>query len=202
MIRTWLYVLMLGSFIPSIVIAQDTAPKNFYKRDYAIAPGAEGRDETPVSRAAPRKMPSSAQQSGTPIPQRKATPVAKKRGVVISVHVNSADTEHLTKVLDEVFALYDGRTAFITAVNHIGDYRNVTPEMESELARRNITLMAGGEPPYNARGTVSPAWIIQTKQGTHIAEGIISIHSFFNEFGEYSPKQPNEKGPTTSVEGF
>jgi ABC-type multidrug transport system ATPase subunit len=134
--------------------------------------------------------------------QRQATSVAKKRGVIISVHVSSADKEHLAKVFDEVFVLNDGKTAFITSVSHIGDYKNVTPEMEGELARRNIRLLAAAEPPYAAHVTVSPAWIIQTKQGTHIVEGIIDIHSFFNEFGEYSSKQVSDKGPTTSVEGF
>jgi protein-tyrosine-phosphatase len=202
MMERWLYVFLAGSFLPLVAMAQDTAPKGFFKKDYAIAPGAEGRSNIPVAKDSIRKGPTSAQQMSASNSQRQATSVAKKRGVIISVHVSSADKEHLAKVFDEVFVLNDGKTAFITSVSHIGDYKNVTPEMEGELARRNIRLLAAAEPPYAAHVTVSPAWIIQTKQGTHIVEGIIDIHSFFNEFGEYSSKQVSDKGPTTSVEGF
>ena len=98
--------------------------------------------------------------------------------------------------------MHDERTAFITSVSHIGDYRNVSPEMESELAKRQIKLLAAAEPPSSARVSVSPAWIIQTKQGTHIAEGTVAIHSFFDEFGEYNPKASDDQNPKTSVEGF
>ena len=202
MIRRGLCVCIVGSFLSSVALAQDSAPRNFFKKDYAIAPGAEGRANTPVAKDSMRKGAGSPQQvSGLSSPSRTTTG-AKKRGTVISVHVSSADREHLAKVVDEVLALYDGKTAFITSVNHIGDYKNVTPEMEGELARRNIKLIAAAETPYTAHVTVSPAWIIKTKEGTHIAEGIVEIHSFFNEFGEYSSKQVRDKGPITSVEGF
>jgi hypothetical protein len=110
----------------------------------------------------------------------------------MSVYVNSTDKEHLQNVLREVFTLADEKFSFITVLNHIGDYRNVTPEIESELAKRKIQLLAVSEPPPDLNVTASPAWIIQTQQGTNIAEGIIEIHSFFNEFGEYDPKRRND----------
>lgn len=204
MIRRWMFVLVVVSFHATAGYAQDNAPKNFYKKDYAVAPGAEGREEPqPTKEAVPKKG------RGTPTKetpaqgaQHKATPTAKKRRIVVSVFVSSADKEHFTKVLEEVIALHDERTAFVTSVSHIGDYRNVSPEMENELAKRQIKLLAAAEPPSSARVTVSPAWIIQTKQGTHIAEGTVAIHSFFDEFGEYNPKGSNDQNPKTSVEGF
>ena len=204
MIRRWMCALVVVSFHATAGYAQDNAPKNFYKKDYAVGPGAEGRDELqPTKEAASRKV------RGTPTKetpaqgtQHKATPTPKKRRIVVSVYVSSADKEHLTKVLEEVLALHDERTAFITSVNHIGDYRNVSPEMESEFAKRQIKLMAAAEPPSSTQVSVSPAWIIQTKQGTHIAEGTIAIHSFFDEFGEYNPKGSRDQNPKTSVEGF
>jgi hypothetical protein len=45
----WLYVFLAGSFLPLVAMAQDTAPKGFFKKDYAIAPGAEGRSNVPVA---------------------------------------------------------------------------------------------------------------------------------------------------------
>jgi hypothetical protein len=204
MIRRWMCALVVVSFHATAGYAQDNAPKNFYKKDYAVAPGAEGRDEPqPTKEAAANKV------RGTPTKetpaqgtQHKATPAPKKRRIVVSVYVSSADKDHLTKVLEEVLAVHDERTALVTSVNHIGDYRNVSPEMESELAKRQIKLLAAAEPPSSARVSVSPAWIIQTKQGTHIAEGTVAIHSFFDEFGEYNLKASNDQNPKTSVEGF
>ena len=184
--------------------AQNNAPKTFYKKDYAIAPGAEGRDDAPSTKdASHRKVGNSSGQQGAPQgSQRATTSVAKKRMVVISVYVNSVDKEHLAKVLEEVYALHDEKTAFITSLNHIGDYRTITPEIESDLSKRKIRLFAAIEPPYTAQATVSPTWIIETKKGFHIAEGVIPIHAFFDEFGEYDPKRRSESNRTSSLEGF
>ena len=200
-LRRWICAVVVCGLFPHVVHAQSTSPKSFYKKDYAIAPGAEGRDEVTAPQDAPQRKPAgSSRESGGA--QGSTASVAKKRQIVISVYVNSADKEHLAKVLEEVYALNDGKTAFVTSLNHIGDYRNITPEMESELLQRKIPLYAVIEAPYNAQVTVSPAWIIQTKKGVHIAEGVIPIHSYFDEFGEYNPKQRNESVQTPSVEGF
>jgi hypothetical protein len=204
MMLRWMCAFVVVSFYSASLSAQDNSPKSFYKKDYAVAPGAEGREDLqPPKEAAPKKV------RGTPAKEtpahggeRKATPSPKKRSIVVSVYVSSGDKEHLTKVLEEVLALHDERIAFITSVSHIGDYRNLSAEMESELAKRQIKLLAATQPPSGAQVSVSPAWIIQTKQGTHIAEGTVAIHSFFNEFGEYTTKESHDQNPKTSVEGF
>ena len=190
-----MYSLVALSFFTGIAHAQSTSPKRFYKQDYAIAPGAEGRDETQPStgasfnKSAVGQPQQSARPQGSP---HKGAPSSRKRRVIMSVYVNSTDKEHLQNVLREVFTLADEKFSFITVLNHIGDYRNVTPEIESELAKRKIQILAVSEPPPDLNVTASPAWIIQTQQGTNIAEGIIEIHSFFNEFGEYDPKRRND----------
>jgi hypothetical protein len=203
-VRRWICAVVVCGLVPHVVHAQSTSPKSFYKKDYAIAPGAEGRDEVPPPQDAPQRKGkgSSREGGGTQGSQGATTSVVKKRQIVVSVYVNSADKEHLAKVLEEVYALNDGKTVFVTSINHIGDYRTITPEIESELLQRKIPLYAVTEPPCNAQVTVSPAWIIQTKKGVHIAEGVIPIHSYFDEFGEFNPKQRNESVQTPSVEGF
>ena len=120
----------------------------------------------------------------------------------MSVYVNSADKDHFKKVIEEVLAIHDERRAFIASVDQIGNYQNVTPEIEGELAKRDIRLLASSEPPTDAGITQSPAWIIQTQQGTHLAEGIIQIHSLLNEYGEYNPLQHTDPNSKITVEGF
>lgn len=196
--------LVACGFISQLAYAQNNAPKTFYKRDYAIAPEAEGRDYAPSTQGAShREVGNSSGQHGAPKgSQRATTSTVKKRSVVITVYVNSVDKEHLAKVVEEVYGLNDEKTAFITSLNHIGDYRNITPEIESELSKRKIRLLSATEPPYAAQVTVSPTWIIETPKGVHIAEGIIPIHAFFDEFGEYDPKRHIHSERTGSIEGF
>jgi hypothetical protein len=112
------------------------------------------------------------------------------------------DKEHFKRVIQEVLTLHDERRAFIFSLEQIGDYQNVPPEIENELAKRNIHLLASSGPPAAAGITLSPAWIIQTQKGTHIAEGIIEIHSLLNEYGEYDPKQHTDPKSKMNVEGF
>ena len=204
MMRRWRCALVVFGLVSGIAHAQNDAPKTFYKKDYAIAPGAEGGEYTLPQPSAPQKKGKGtpAQESNPQAPQQKTTPAAKKRRIVMTVYVSSADKDHLSKVLEEVYAVNDERTAFIISLNHIGDYRNITPEMESELSKRHIQLLAAAEPPSAAQVTVSPTWIIQTQKGTHIAEGVIPIHLYFDEFGEYDPQRRNDSNPKTSVEGF
>ena len=184
--------------------AQEAAPKSFFKKDYASAPGAAGRD---AEQRAPSVAKSGTQRSvNTDVPghplRTRGSPHSHKRKISMSVYVNSVDKEHFTRVIQEVLALHDEKRAFIFSLEQIGDYQNVTPEIENELARRNIHRLASSGPPLASGITQSPAWIIQTQQGTHIAEGIIEVHSLLNEYGEYDPKQHTDPNSKMNVEGF
>ena len=184
--------------------AQSNSPKSFYKKDYAIAPGAKGRDDV--------QLPANSFQQGggrggaiQPVsqsPGQSTSANAQKRRILISLYVNSADKQHLNKVIEEALTLNDEKRAFVVSIHHIGDYQNVSQDMEAELAKRKIQLLAVSELPSNVHATVSPTWIIQTQQGTHIAEGIIDIHSYLNEYGEYDPKRRNDPHFDDNVEGF
>ena len=201
-----LTALLLGLVILSSedASAQNKSPKGFFKKDYAEAPGAQGRDVAPPSADAfqGRRARSATNQAPPPASQQNTAPTTRKRRIIISVYVNSADKEHFMKVLDELYTIHDEKRAFVVSLVHIGDYRSVTPEVEGELAQRNINLMAASELPSVVPATSSPVWMIQTQEGVHIAEGIIDIHSFFNEYGEYDPKRRKDPSLEGAVEGF
>jgi len=187
-----------------LVIAEDSAPKNFYKKDYASAPGAQGRDE---AAEAPRRGSTPNSRDDVSSANATATPKAKepknlKRRVVMRVYVNSKDREHLQSVLNEVYRLHDERKAFVLSVEHIGDYTAITPQIEEDLKARSIELLASSQPSLDLGLTTSPAWVIQTPQGAHTAEGIIAISAFFNEYGEYDPKRSPDSESKTKIEGF
>lgn len=187
-----------------IAFAEDAAPKKFYKRDYASAPGAEGREyDSPTSASQNVRgltQPSGGESSGKT--GKITDPEKKRRRVIISVFVNSSDKEHFQKTIAEILSLCDSQKAFISTVQHIGDYNNVTPEQKEELSRRDITIIASSRPPPEANVTTSPTWVITARNGVHIAEGIFSISHLFNEYGDYDPKLANKTGDRSTVEGF
>jgi len=202
-------LVIASCFRASCTAAQENAPKTFYKKDYASAPGAKGRDEVPGQNRRPLGGIASGRGDGGQSltnPDSLATgggsAVKGKRRVVISVFVNSKDRDHLQKVLNEVFRIHDEKWAFIHSVEHIGDYTSITPELEGELARRKILLRATTMPSADVTLTTSPAWIITTSEGSHIAQGIIDVHSFMNEFGDYEPKTYRKQNSKNKVEEF
>ena len=202
--RSLAALVLLLAFGALSVCAQEHAPKSFYKKDYASAPGAEGRDEpieTPERKPTQIAKSSAAASATTPSPKEKA-PESIKRRVVISVYVNSQDREHLQKVLAEVYHLHDEKRAVVDSVEHIGNYASISPDVEDELKRRSINLRASTLPSLDANLTTSPAWVIMTPKGVHIAEGIITISSLFNEYGEYDPKKDANAESKVNVEGF
>lgn len=195
------FVLVVGT---SLAFSQEQGPTTFYKKDYAIAPGAEGRDDPPPER---HTSPRSNSRNSREVTERLSSPRAPSRGtnkrrILLSVYVNSKDKEHFTKVLNEVYSLHDGKRAFILNLYHIGDYTSVTPEIAAELARRKLEIQGVNVLPPDARVTMSPTWIITTPAGTHIAEGIIQLGALINEYGEYDPKKPIDPHSKNKIQGF
>jgi hypothetical protein len=107
----------------------------------------------------------------------------------VDVTVSSSDPKHLLGVVEAIKHLYDNRLVFVRSVTHIGDYRSITGEIENELARRGISLSEGVAPPEQDPPPLSPRWEIHTRDGTHIAEGYLSLEPLINEYGEYDPRQ-------------
>ncbi len=184
--------------------------KEFYERDYAIAPGVAGQGGGAQARPRPRATrvshngDSRSAVGGVVEPADSSSARGKKRKLLVSVTVSSSDQKHFLAVIDAIKRLNDSRLAFVTSVTHIGDYRSVTPDIENELAKRGISLSEGFVPPDQNPPPLSPMWNIRARDGWHIAEGYVSIEQFVNEYGEYDPKhraQIAEK-PEVAAEGF
>lgn len=81
--------------------------------------------------------------------------------------------------------IMDEKRGLVINVQHVGDYRNVSPELQAELTKRGIQLYAAGLPDESSQITTSPAWFLYTPQGERIVEGMIDIGRFIDEWGEY-----------------
>lgn len=196
------------------VNAQIPQAREFYERDYAIAPGVAGQGGGAQARPRPRTQPagkdaelrSAGRGEEGDVAGRGNSPSARgrKRRLLVDVTVSSSDPKHLLGVVEAIKHLYDNRLVFVRSVTHIGDYRSITGEIENELARRGISLSEGVAPPEQDPPPLSPRWEIHTRDGTHIAEGYLSLEPLINEYGEYDPRQraPISDKPEVVAGGF
>lgn len=99
--------------------------------------------------------------------------------------VNSLNKEHLERVVDSVLSLHDRRVAFISSLQHIGDYRNLSAERERTLIDRNILVFAATPSAIPAQVRSSPAWIVETPKGIFVLEGFMEISAMINSFGDF-----------------
>lgn len=194
----------------SLCAAQSGGPKDFYGNDYAKTVGdLSTRGAQPVAgaqlgnRAATKNTDGGQGLADTASLNNEAgVGKTKKRRILVSVLVNSRDKAHFGKVIEEVLKLSDTKAGFITQVSHIGDYTTVTDEVERELSRRGIAVNQTDVPPQGLSLTVSPAWQVQTKDGLHVVEGVLSLDRFIDEWGEFDPKRYQSFGDDVKAEGF
>ncbi len=119
-------------------------------------------------------------------------PGAHKNRAVVALLVNSLDKQHLVAALEGAFTLHDRRLAFIAHIQHVGDYRNFTPELQAECDKRGIQVTELVMLPYGIDREVSPTWSVFTPSGRHLIQGMLSLEQCFNAFGEYDPKLAKE----------
>jgi hypothetical protein len=178
---------------------------DFYKNNYAARPEINGKpidgSETPTSL---NPQPSPVQQTNQAEIDPKqgvfvsvgADRITKNRKILATVYVNSLDLNHFNEVVAEVFRLHDERIAFVRSVFHIGSYKSITPELNTEFRKRNIELeqrTPPTAPPVEMNVTHSPAWLLVTKEGMHIVEGEMSLRDYIDEFGEVKVPSPNHQ---------
>lgn len=185
-------------------LAEPSKPQEFYERDYAIAPNVGGQGGGAQARPRSKRSVANEGLKDGNTPAERAPTRGKKRRMLVNVTVNSLDTKHFAAVMEVVKRLHDSRLAFVGVVSHVGDYRSLTPELESELARRGIEVVEGMPPDGAKRSTVSPRWEILARDGFHVAEGFISIEPLINEWGDYDPElaRKGETKPEAKIEGF
>lgn len=193
--------------------AQSSGPKEFYQNNYAAAPSEKGAgvaaDAGPVgqggaSGAISGVSPRAGGSQGSAGSVQAVSGVQPKgRKLIASVYVNSADAKHLSAVLDVVSQLVDQNRIFVPVVYHMGDYRNVTPQMEAALTQRGIILIPISTLDDIERPvTLSPAWFISSKEGTHLVEGVINLAPLISPFGDFDPKGLSSADSPNLLQGF
>jgi len=186
-----LIALLLGS---GIAFAQPASPREFYPQDFASAPGGGGAASPGAPQRAPKRRPTPLRAVEQPAGQPAGVPQAQvqRRGprVIAYVYVNSADPAHLRSVIESVVRLSDSKLGLVSTVYHVGDYRNISPEIAGALARRGIILFAATSVYQPEPITASPAWFVSTPKGYHIIEGVVRLEELFNPFGEFEPPTP------------
>lgn len=103
----------------------------------------------------------------------------------LELYVNSKDSKHFTTVIDHVLRLQQRSLLPISALYHIGDHNNVTPEMRARLWQGRIRIYALSRVPSDLPLKVSPAWIFITPNGRRIVEGTLAIEHFIAPSGEF-----------------
>ena len=120
-------------------------------------------------------------------------------GVSITLYVNSADKEHFEAVVKRALYLRDTDPRVrLAAVFHIGDYRNIAPEIEEALRKRDIYFAGIGFMPKSIGASTSPTWVLRTPTIDHIIEGPIPIEDCLDSQGDYQEPKARQKAVTTS----
>lgn len=182
--------------------------EEFYPRDHAVAPDVVGTAAVNNPKAPSRTDHSGGGGQGANRSnhakgvQGGSQEQAKKRRVVVYLYVNSIDREHLKSALEVARRIHDERIAFVGAIHHIGDYRNLSAEDLTEFERRGITVIGDREPRLEVAVSNSPVWRLVTEQGIHLLEGEVDITRYFNPFGEYDPNSSKSAGVEVKMEGF
>ena len=152
-----------------IAEAQEAAPREFFKHDYASAPGAKGGEAERAQR-----------------PQQDQNASARK--IAVTLFVNSLDQAHLDQVIATVHRLVDQRLAYVSLVAHLGDYRNISGREEEWMRKRGIMLLPVSSLTSPVQVSQSPVWLVQTEKGGYVVEGVVGLDRMLNAFGEFDPK--------------
>ncbi len=194
-------LLALGTILDSR--ADDSKPKDFFKHNYAVAPGYEGAGKITEG---PGTQGSSKESAVQPPQIEQASSLPKlqteTKKPTVHVFVNSLERTHFNRVIQEAIRLHDAKRAVVFGVFHIGDYEAVTPAIEQELSSREIRIYQVGSVFSELFAESSPLWVVATRQGRHVAEGFLEITPFFDEWGEYNPKRAEEPEVSSTMEGF
>lgn len=185
-------------------------PKNVFRKNYAAESGVgSGREGVHGMLRGGESKATADRGVGTTLTnesvQETHSQVVKKEHkgrLLVSVVVNSLDKEHLAKTLESVFRLHDQRLALVVSIQHVGDYKNFTPELQAECKKRKITTIELSEVPFDIGHAQSPMWSIMSRDGLHTAQGIFSIDRFINEWGEYDPTRAEKLSNGGSLEGL
>lgn len=187
-----------------VTLAEPATSREFYDHNYAATVGGQQGAEkgnAPHARAATEREPVESLDVRAGKVNGSANQ-GKRRRLSVSVYVNSKDSAHFNRTLDEILRLHDTKTVRITNVSHIGDYRAITDDTQRKLGARDIAVSQVDVPPKDFGITLSPAWCVQTREGIHIVEGASSITSFIDAWGDFKPRADEKVTPDEKLAGF
>lgn len=204
-----LLAIALSIFGVTLSRAHSQSPKQFYDSGYARAPQVNGEAIAAPPAAGQSGGADSKSASSPPVssePHAAAqTPGATRTRVIL--YVSSKDRRHFELVMRQAFQLSSKRQDVTVAeIYHVGDYRNVSPQILNEAQARKIFLTAVSQVPSRLNVESSPAWILRDSRGEHIVEGFLGIESCVGPKGEYQePERAIVEAPaglTTGVKAF
>ncbi len=184
MIRLSLLISALLSVAIRVAEAQEAAPREFFKHDYASAPGAKGGEAERAQR--PQQATGRVPAGSAVMPQQDQNASARK--IAVTLFVNSLDQAHLDQVIATVHRLVDQRLAYVSLVAHLGDYRNISGREEEWMRKRGIMLLPVSSLTSPVQVSQSPVWLVQTEKGGYVVEGVVGLDRMLNAFGEFDPK--------------
>ncbi len=107
------------------------------------------------------------------------------RPPAILVVVSSKDQMHLERVIRKVLSYQDRGIAHFISINHLGDYRTLSPELKHKLKDGGLNYIAEEAPPFGLPITRSPAWVFLSPAGFRIVEGTFDLDRFITPLGQY-----------------
>jgi hypothetical protein len=210
-------LLAAAVLFPAPGATQQVNPKKFYETDYAVAPNYRPDGSTPPQQPQPQlaiQSGSSTSANVNPNVNELAGNTAKVVSPVdpaspapssfLELFVSSANQSHFEKVVSGLINFIHEKRTHVTAVYHIGDFKNVRPELQAQLEQLGVTVLPITQPPPNIKVEYSPAWVLHTMEGQYIIEGALDVAPFVSPAGEYTLPARATPVPTVQakIEGF
>jgi hypothetical protein len=211
-----LLALLVVVIWPFIAASADPDPREFYNRNFAAVPEVAqkplagevvGSKRNPASSNASAHTASEDERSNPPtggsgLAAPGTAGPTKRRSVfpstMLSVYVNSKDSEHLKRVLEKALAVAKRDHAYLTNVYHIGDYRNVPADLARKIREAGVHMYPLSAIPSDFPISQSPAWIFHGKDGYRIVEGTLDIEQFYDSSGSF--KEPQNFTDTSNAQ--
>ncbi len=209
-------LLLLGAI--ALAVSSHTAlgepgrPDAFYQKNFADAPKVGGEVmAAPESANTAAKDGQQRQHSGqsattkqegkAPLPQEGGKPAEVR--MILSLYVSSQTKGHFETAVREAFRVAEtNRNIKLAEIYHVGDYRNVSPSIESEATAKGIVLVGLSQVPSIWPVKDSPVWILRDGNGEHVVEGLMQIERCITPQGEYKePERSMFEAPATPTIG-
>jgi len=123
---------------------------------------------------------------------------------VVTLYVSSLDREHFNRAFNSALKLQHSGMLSVSAIWHVGDYRNITAVQQDALARAGFNLLPLSSLPDNLQGRQSPLWAVLLADGPAYLSGIFDIMRFIGLDGKLK-RDLNSAAPVSpaqKLDGF